>query len=870
MESSINQQKGLLLQTFIPKMCPTSPFYWYFYCKEIEKSKQTPSLVQKAIRQYKVQNDRYLILEVIAEEHLTYPLCETAIENNGMNLQYVPIELIDRNLCELAVKNDPLSLEYVPKKFLRGKKGKELCELAISLDGFAIEFVPPRFLTSDLVYTSLKAPLFYRTIDELDGTQKKVCRIEHDSILEFVPKELLTKDLIDLSITTDPKSIRDIPDEFLSKEYCLYLIEKNPLNIQFLSGYVLDRKIVDRALKKEPKTILYLPENQLTKKRCLMAVRRDSTISIEKFPKDIQDYIAENISLPPMIFEVHQPIYGLDDLGNELIQRDDDQQIHDLSIQPSRVNRVIYYISDLHLEHQLKLEGLPQYQVQRRIKERIQNLVSSCNRKGILLVGGDVADNEELAIMFYKSISTYALFTKIFTVLGNHELWDGNPLSRTRSLQTIINDYREKMPASVTLLENDLYVAYKGRNDRIIGETILNQCTVEELKQVCHDSTFLLLGGIGFTGKNVFMNANNGLYGCNVNIEEDLQRTERFQKVYEKVKLAAEDIQVIVLTHTPVQDWLSSDINENWIYVNGHTHHNAIEIHPDGAKIVSDNQIGYKPKQWQLKSFLTEETYYDIFKDYKDGIYPISLQEYLAFNSYLGISCQKQVDDGNIIMLKRNEIYLFLLKKEDRLYLLEGGIKYTLVHDLQYYYDNLPIYYERLIQVIQPYRNQLDLISKDIRKIGGSGTIHGCIVDIDFYNHVFLNPFDGKWTPYYATDTTNKIIYPSIRSLLEQEKPNSLIYSDGSLMIDNYQNLIKKEALVVLNDDQNKCFDVQIPTTVLDRDIYKPSRIMKVYQYAFDYKIIRIWNDSLLTKTLSTSSNSSALQNETKVSKERK
>lgn len=105
-------------------------------------------------------------------------------------------------------------------------------------------------------------------------------------------------------------------------------------------------------------------------------------------------------------------------------------------------------------------------------------------------------------------------------------------------------------------------------------------------------------------------------------------------------------------------------------------------------------------------------------KTIKDGIYPISLQEYLAFNSYLGISCQKQADDGNIIMLKRNEIYLFLLKKEDRLYLLEGGIKYTLVHDLQYYYDNLPIYYERLIQVIQPYRNQLDLISKDIRKIG--------------------------------------------------------------------------------------------------------------------------------------------------------
>lgn len=73
--------------------------------------------------------------------------------------------------------------------------------------------------------------------------------------------------------------------------------------------------------------------------------------------------------------------------------------------------------------------------------------------------------------------------------------------------------------------------------------------------------------------------------------------------MYEKVKLVAEDIQVIVLTHTPVQDWLSSISMKKLIYVNGHTHHNAIEIHPAGAKIVSDNQIGYKPKQWQLKVF---------------------------------------------------------------------------------------------------------------------------------------------------------------------------------------------------------------------------------------------------------------------------
>ena len=43
-----------------------------------------------------------------------------------------------------------------------------------------------------------------------------------------------------------------------------------------------------------------------------------------------------------------------------------------------------------------------------------------------------------------------------------------------------------------------------------------------------------------------------------------------------------------------------------------------------------------------------------------------------------------------------------------------------------------------------PYRNALKTISKEIRAFGGNGNIHGCIIDIDFFNHIYVNPFDGK------------------------------------------------------------------------------------------------------------------------------
>ena len=89
--------------------------------------------------------------------------------------------------------------------------------------------------------------------------------------------------------------------------------------------------------------------------------------------------------------------------------------------------------------------------------------------RSTLLIGGDVADSVELEALFYERLTSFSSRHDwwqgdIFAVLGNHELWDGDPtgLEPARPIDEIITDYRQAMPRGVTLLENELFIVYKG------------------------------------------------------------------------------------------------------------------------------------------------------------------------------------------------------------------------------------------------------------------------------------------------------------------------------------------------------------------------------------------------------------------------
>lgn len=867
-----------------------NPFYWYIHLKSLGKRAQTKEMVEEAVNGFNVDNHAYTILKVIAKKYLTRDVCEIAVRKNGLNLKYVPEQYRDISMCKSAVQSDGgalrdvptqillgdkgyeicrtavcndfegQALSFVPDCYFRGKEGKALCEAAVRTNGYALEYVPKRLITKELARAAIETPFPVKEILWPDGScLAQSAYRSYRQVLSLVPEKCMSEELVALSARLYPESLSYAPSEFVSRDLCLELVERDPMNLRYVP--MPDKKLVDSALQANPRAILAVPESMLTLKRCRDALRRDPTIPIEKLPESHHKKLEKEFRSDAFI--KYKPIAletpALPGEEEQAISCSDESRAYDLSVTDSP-GETIYYISDIHLEHQLvkkpgDIAKLSLLEIRERIDNKIAELLASVpDTRSTLLIGGDVADSVELEALFYERLTSFSSRHDwwqgdIFAVLGNHELWDGDPtgLEPARPIDEIITDYRQAMPRGVTLLENELFIVYKGLRSTVLGEDAILNASVEELAEACVNSTFLLLGGIGFSGLNPVYNAEMGLYRAAVSTEEDIARSRRFRAIYEKVLASAENIPVIVLTHTQMADWSDARYNPKWIYVSGHTHQNMFLLQDDGTSVFSDNQVGYKPKPWHLNGFTVDVHRYDPFKDYPDGIHQITREQYVEFNRCQGIMMQSMKHPGDLYALKYGGVYMFVLESASSLCLLEGGRRHKLDYDIRYYYENLPEYVRKVRSAFMPYQKALSMVSDEVMAIGGSGSIHGCIVDIDWFNHIYLNPFDGKVTPYFALNTTDKLVFKNVESLLSSS-PFPPQLSNGESMLARYLSTPSREKkFPILSRTSSKKWELAVvPQVVLDRSMYEPSRIMRSIQYIFDQNVLRIWNDAVL------------------------
>ena len=129
-------------------------------------------------------------------------------------------------------------------------------------------------------------------------------------------------------------------------------------------------------------------------------------------------------------------------------------------------------------------------------------------------------------------------------------------------------------------------------------------------------------------------------------------------------------------------------------------------------------------------------------------------------------------------MLKKNGYYCFIHEAESgSLTILNGGAMKKLEEkDIHYYYENMDKVIAKINGPLEKYTAVQNKVAEKILKIGGEGTIHGCIVDIDWYSHVYVNPFDLTITGYWAWDMVHKVVYSDIPTLLHDRCP--LLYGD--------------------------------------------------------------------------------------------
>lgn len=513
--------------------------------------------------------------------------------------------------------------------------------------------------------------------------------------------------------------------------------------------------------------------------------------------------------------------------------------------------RKVFYISDIHCDMKRR-KGFGELSD----KEYINHIIEKMNGDvpfgdNPLIIVGDIDFCTDNVDYFFSQLRMRREGIIIF-VLGNHEIWAYD--IQNRDLDEIIKKYRSICDKhEVIMLQNGVAFFYDVRtgngevlpffDSKVITEQELLESSIDEIQAKAKKAKMIVFGGLGFSGKCKTLSQNGNIYNADIGLyrdvvptlEEDIIQSEKSEKAYFKIMEALENYTVIIATHCPLEHWSESDYNPNFIYLSGHTHHNTFHMSSEKT-VFADNQIGYYSDDYNLRYFLISGTY-DSFSNYLDGIYKITHEQYIEFNIGKNVRLKKKNDGKQIILLKKNHTYMFVYyNASNQLVLLNGGTPKRLYSDLNYYYENLDKYACNIKKIMNSYTDELLEVSKIVKTIGGDGTIHGCIVDIDYYNHIYINPVDGKVTPYFAYDTEKKYVYQDLYTLLEEKKPSLLPGYIAWQRVNPDNNMLVVKNTTVAN----------AAVLVTDRNIYRVSRVLKTIQYLLFQDIVRDWNDKLL------------------------
>jgi hypothetical protein len=300
-----------------------------------------------------------------------------------------------------------------------------------------------------------------------------------------------------------------------------------------------------------------------------------------------------------------------------------------------------------------------------------------------------------------------------------------------------------------------------------------------------------------------------------------------------------------------MQDWMGQTFtgNENCIYFSGHNHNNFLYHNDDrNIHIFANNQIGYKHKKIKLKK-ASLYSKGNPFASYSDGIHEINSFDYLEFYSYVNervcgngiVERMIEKNECDFYMIKKSGYYGFFLVSDNASYICEGGRvkKLSSNNEIGYYYDNFDAMVDIYIEGLSPYRRNQEKIARAVREIGGDGTIHGCIIDIDFTNHIMFNPLDGSMSYYYSPEFGKVQVYSSIDKLLKLHAP---------LLLNKYIKASNK--LFQICQQEQSITSEKLEDVDRKGGAYGLSEKVQQIQRLFSCKVLRDWNDAALKKIL--------------------
>lgn len=775
----------------------------------ISKKKEFIETTDEYVKRIKERKIRF---SNIPKKIRTYEMCLEAVKVNPFNLKEVPEEFLTEELCYAAVEHDSMAMRFVPSNI----KTKQFCLNAMELNEDCTHEIPSKFIDDKLAIQLVSTNGRYlRHISDNKKT-KELCAIAFEnnpSCIEFIPKKYITDEMYTEAVKSSCNILENVPEKLRTKELCISAL-KTAVLFKDSNKLVRTRSIgesIPRKLENDKDIIAlerkcgirnfsqkgYDKENNkfyITEKFSYKDdIEHKEFSSFDQFNEylngdlseaNLFDFDFKNIDVKKIDYKnafinsqvlIENNLYDSSSYEKIILNNKNhldipymDKEDNDISTnnygltisETSNNNRRIYYISDLHLYHKISKrfpEHASHIEIVQFIKSIVDSIVANAEVYDLLLIGGDTSSCFDITKLFFKLLREQ-WNGRIITILGNHEIWNLNNEISDKDLDDIVQKYRDFFSEleDVIFLQNELLFFHE-EGIKIFNEDEIISSSEEYLKELSNRSRLIILGGLGFSGLNEKYNANCGLYRDTIKtLKEDQTQSNRFNRIYEHVKSSLDKTKLIVLTHTQKENWNKGDYVKKWIYVNGHTHQNSFSI-DDEKTVYSDNQIGYYRNNIGLKYFEISKNF-DYFQYLGNGIYEISRDDYFVFSRGIGVGMDFNKSEGKLIMLKKNGIYCFFYQNPDeKLYLLNGGAVRVLKNqDINYYYETMDILSLAINKAMKNYNDTLKKISNSIKSIGGDGRIHGCIVDIDFFNHIYLNPYDGKISYYYATSIVDK------------------------------------------------------------------------------------------------------------------
>ena len=412
--------------------------------------------------------------------------------------------------------------------------------------------------------------------------------------------------------------------------------------------------------------------------------------------------------------------------------------------------------------------------------------------------------------------------------------------------------YEPVEPLGLVVLGNHEYRGFSDVNEAVefyqnalepLGYIVLQNSAVE-------NDLAVIYGGSGFAKYNEQYNANNLVccYKMMGNREYEIEQTTLFEKGYEETKRYAQEAGkcFICAAHYPVESCLGK-FDREAVYFTGHTHRNE-RIRTEDKVLYADNQVGYH-KNGGFDGVLrfkcaTTDSAKNPYGDFDDGCFDTTPDEYLQFYDYIGEYIgegkliRKRCETGKLYVIKSRGYYGFFVLNKFGISIVNGGKtkKIALSKNIKWIYDNFNIVVNKYLAVLEPLRDTQVQISRELKRLGFYGTIHGLIVDVDSFNHIMVNPVNGTITFYYSPKFGQVRLFESFQKQLAFMGCAELL--EGKVT-ESQRNEIALYGSNMLTMDKNNDVLNELTTVSRKTGAYGVSRAVNPLQRLFSGHVLR-------------------------------